>query len=71
MKAMFYSVGEMAIILGIDQRSVYRLKEKIPGYNKLGGRIYYNRSTFHKATLGTQEPVDEVMPVGDKHNLIK
>ena len=69
--ALFYSVGEMADILGITERSVYRLKGSIPGYVKLGGRIYYNRQTFHNKTLGNQEPVkDKTATVSDRHNLI-
>ena len=70
MEAMFYSVGEMAGLLGITERSVYRLGNKIPGYCKIGGRVYYNRQTFQKMTLGIPEPKDLVVAVDDRHGLI-
>jgi len=67
---MFYSVGQMSEILGITERSVYRSKEKIPGYVKISGRVYFRKSTFEKATLGTQKP--EILDVSGaaRHNLI-
>ena len=70
MKALFYSVGEIAEVLGITERSVYRLKGKIPGYVKIGGRIYYNRQTFLRETQGDSKPA-KVMPasVDDRHRL--
>lgn len=71
MESRFYSVGEMSVILGMTERSIYRLGRKIPGYCKIGGRVYFNRATFDKATLGTQEPAKtEAVPVYDRHSLV-
>lgn len=71
MKAMFYSVKEMSEILGITERSVYRSKEKLPGYIKLSGRCYFRKSTFLQSTLGNQEPArEEETLVEDKHLLL-
>jgi len=70
MEGLFYSVGEMATILGITERSVYRLKNSVTGYVKVGGRIYYRKETFLKATLGTEEPKERVAPISDRHGLI-
>lgn len=70
MEAMFYSVGEMAGLLGITERSVYRLNKQIPGYCKIGGRVYYNRQTFQKMTLGIPEPKEKIVSVTDRHGLI-
>lgn len=67
---LFYSVAEMAEILGMTERSVYRLKSKVPGYIKLGGRVYYNRQTFQKATLGATEPKERAIVGNDRHGLI-
>jgi hypothetical protein len=67
---MFYSVGEIASLLGITERSVYRLNRKIPGWVKVGGRCYVNRQTFLKMTQGTKEPEEKIVGVDDRHGLI-
>lgn len=69
MESLFYSVGEMSEILKITERSVYRSKEKIFGYVKIGGRVYFRKDTFLRMTKGS-EPKERVMFVSDKHNLI-
>jgi hypothetical protein len=70
MDGLFYSVGEMATILGVTERSVYRLNRKIPGWVKIGGRCYINRQTFLKATQGTQEPKEKGVASSARHGLI-
>lgn len=68
MEALFYSVKEMASILGIAERSVYRIKEQIPGYVKIGGQVLFNRRTFHHRTKG-HEPVGNAVEFADPHGI--
>lgn len=69
--ALFYSVGEMADILGITERSVYRSKSKIPGYVKIAGRCYFNRQVFHRETQGQEPEKEKGLFVDDKHFLLQ
>jgi hypothetical protein len=59
----------MADILGMTERSVYRLGDKVAGYVKIGGRVYYRKSTFERATVGSTGSEPEKVPVYGRHDL--
>ena len=69
MECLFFTVAEVADLLGITERSVYRLKDKVPGYVKVGGLVRYRKTTFMRATQGTEEPAGMVSPISDRHGL--
>ena len=45
-EAKFFSVKEVAVMLGKCNKWVYQRKEKIPGYTRIAGAILFNREVF-------------------------
>ena len=43
MDARFLSVGEVALLLGMSNKWVYRHKAELPGFFKLAGTIFFDR----------------------------
>ena len=41
-EAKFFSVKEVAVMLGKCNKWVYQRKEKIPGYTRIAGAILFN-----------------------------
>lgn len=60
------TVGETADFLKCDEKTVYRNKEKIPGYVKIAGRIYFNRQTLEKWTVGHQPAESRAVDISRK-----
>ena len=71
MKALYYSVGELATVIGVSERTIYRRPWDFPGYTRFGRIIRFHIKTFHRETSKTQQPeVDQVVLGGARHNLI-
>jgi len=64
----FWTVNHVSDYLGICAKTVYQLKETIPGYFKIGGRIMFNRRTLIKHTTGHDpKPATPNLPVGSSN----
>jgi excisionase family DNA binding protein len=70
MERLMLTVSEVADILYLDEKTVYRIASKLPGYIKIGGSVRFNRETFLAGIKGSKPARIRDCAVADRHNLV-
>jgi hypothetical protein len=52
MERLMLTVSEVAEILYLDEKTVYRIAKELPGYIKIAGSVRFNRETFLAGVKG-------------------
>lgn len=69
MERLMLTVGEVARLLFLDEKTVYRIAKELPGYIKIAGSVRFNRETFMAGMSGLKPAKRQACEVADRHKL--
>lgn len=70
MQDLFLTVKDLSVLMGVDERTIYKWAKTIPGYIKYGGSVRFNRQTFLKHAEGYKPAEKSSRTSMGKHGLI-
>lgn len=69
MERLMLTVSEVADILYLDEKTVYRIASSLPGYIKISGSVRFNKETFLAGIKGHKPVVNRDCLTAGRHNL--
>jgi hypothetical protein len=69
MERLVLTVGEVARLLFLDEKTVYRIASRLPGYLKIEGSVRFNRQTFFDGMTGLKPVRKRDYEAAGRHNL--
>jgi excisionase family DNA binding protein len=69
MATNFLSVKEVSSLLGISEKTVYRMKAEIPGYFRLGSMIFFDKELLLEELKKRAKQSARVAVARGNHNL--